>query len=157
MRGFDIGYHLPTNRLAIVKHGSYNATEATGQPGEAGKIIENDQGYLDCEHTTVEKTADTIAVAYRLKFKKNVLKGACNVLLYIEDKKGNHDGFNNVGTITVDQEAAVYRTDMPTQWTNSLRPTGNASAPSCAGGQWQSGIRPGGPQKRQGNRNQGRP
>ena len=70
LRGFDLGYHLPTNQLAIVKHGSYNATEATGKPGEAGKILENDQGYLDCEHTTVEKTADTIAVAYRLKFRR---------------------------------------------------------------------------------------
>jgi len=128
LRGFDLGYHLPSNRLAIVKHGSYNATQATGQPGEAGKILENDQGFLDCEHTKVEKTADTIAVAYRLKFKKNVLTGACNVLLYIEDKKGGHAGFDNVGTITVDREAAVYRTNMPTQWTNSLRPTGKASA-----------------------------
>ncbi len=129
LRGFDLGYHLPTNQLAIVKHGSYNATEATGQPGEAGKIIENDQGYLDCEHSTVEKTADSIAVGYRLKFKKNVLKGACNVLLYIEDKKGNHAGFDSAGTITVDREAAVYRTDMPRQWTNSLRPSGKASPP----------------------------
>jgi hypothetical protein len=129
LRGFDLGYHLPTNQLAIVKHGSYNATEATGKPGEAGKILENDQGYLDCEHTTVEKTADTIAVAYRLKFKKNVLKGACNVLLYIEDKQGNHAGFDTAGTITVDREAAVYRTDMPATWTNSLRPAGKASPP----------------------------
>jgi len=128
VQGFDVNYHLPSNRLAIIKHGSYNATAATGQPGQAGKIIENDQGYLDCEHTTVEKTADTLAVAYRLKFKKNVLQGACNVFLYIEDKQGNYDGFTSVGTVTIDRETAVCRTDMPTSWENALRPTGKAAA-----------------------------
>ncbi|MFH2069330.1 MAG: hypothetical protein ABII89_07730, partial [Candidatus Omnitrophota bacterium] len=53
--GFYIGYNLPRNELAIVKHGFWNATEATGHPGEAGRIIENDQGYLDCENTKIEK------------------------------------------------------------------------------------------------------
>lgn len=65
LSGFDVGYHVPTNQLAIVKHGYWNATEATGLPGEAGKIIENDQGFLDCEHTRIEMTANDISVAYR--------------------------------------------------------------------------------------------
>ena len=60
LSGFDVGYHLPTNQLGIVKHGYWNATEATGAPGEAGKVIENDQGYLDCENTTVRRTDDEI-------------------------------------------------------------------------------------------------
>ena len=128
LSGFYVGYHLPTNQLAIVKHGFWNATEATGLPGESGKIIENDQGYLDCEHSTVEKTADEIAVTYRVKFKKDVLKGAYSVFLYIEDKDGNHDGFDEVGSITIDKDAAVYRTDMPRQWENALKPKGTASA-----------------------------
>ena len=51
------------------------------------------------------------------------------MLLYIEDKQGNHAGFDTAGTITVDREAAVYRTDMPATWTNSLRPAGKASPP----------------------------
>lgn len=129
LSGFYVGYHLPSNQLAIVKHGFWNATEATGQPGEAGKVIENDQGFMDCQHTTVTKAAGEIAVTYRLKFKKNVLKGVCNVLMYIEDKNANHDGFDNVGTIVIDRLAAVHRTDMPTAWTNALKPKGTASAP----------------------------
>ena len=31
LSGFYVGYHLPTNQLAIVKHGYWNATEATGR------------------------------------------------------------------------------------------------------------------------------
>ena len=127
LTGFDIGYHLPTNQLAIVKHGCWNDAEAVGQPGETGKILENNQGFLDCENTKVEKNADTIAVAYRIKFKKDVLKGSCNVLLYIEDKNGKHDGFDNVGSLVIDQDSGVYRTDMPTTWENTLKPKGNVS------------------------------
>jgi hypothetical protein len=129
LSGFYVGYHLPSNQLAIVKHGYWNATEATGLPGEAGKILENDQGWLDCEHTTVAKTADEITVNYRVKFKKGVLAGTHNVFLYIEDKDANHDGFDNVGSLTIDQESIVHRTDMPEPWTNALKPQGNASAP----------------------------
>ena len=127
LSGFDIGYHLPTNQLAIVKHGSWNTTEAAGRPGESGKILENDQGYLDCENSKVVKTADVIAVTYRVKFKKEILKGLCNVFLYVEDKNRCHDGFNNVGAIIIDTDAAIYRTDMPKQWENTLKPTGKAS------------------------------
>jgi hypothetical protein len=127
LTGFDIGYHLPTNQLAIVKHGFWNATEATGQPGEPGKVIENDQGYIDCEKTTVKKTADEIAVSYQVKFKKGVLKGTYNVLMYIEDKNVNHDGFDNVGSIVIDNDAGVHRTDMPKQWENTLKPKGSVS------------------------------
>ena len=129
MSGFDIGYHLPTNQLAIVKHGFWNATEATGLPGESGKIIENDQGYIDCENTKVERTADELTLIYKVKFKRDVLKGAYNVFLYIEDSAGNYDGFDNVGTIIIDKDSAVHRTDMPKQWENTLKPTGKASAP----------------------------
>lgn len=127
LSGFDIGYHIPTNQLAIVKHGMWNATEATGLPGELGKVIENDQGSIDCENTTVKKTADELAITYRVKFKKQALVGACNVLLYVEDKDGNHDGFDNVGSIVIDRETGVYRTDMPKPWENTLKPTGKAS------------------------------
>ncbi len=76
LSGFDVGYHVPTNQLAIVTHGYWNATEATGLPGEAGKIIENDQGFLDCEHSKIEMTANDISVAYRIKFKPGVLSGS---------------------------------------------------------------------------------
>ncbi len=127
LSGFYIGYHLPTNQLAIVKHGFLNATEATGRPGESGKILENDQGYIDCENTTIKKTGDEIAVAYRVKFKKDVLKGGYNVFMYIEDKKVNYDGFDNVASISIDRDLSVYRTDMPKQWENSLKPKGKAS------------------------------
>jgi hypothetical protein len=127
--GFYVGYHLPSNQLAIVKHGFWNDTEATGRPGEQGKVIENDQGFMDCEKTTVEKDADKITVAYRLKFKKDVLKGSYRVLMYIEDKDGNHDGFNNIGALIVDKDTGVHRTDMPAGWQNSLKPKGSASEP----------------------------
>ena len=84
--GLDVGYNLPANQLMIIKHGFWNATEATGHPGEIGKIIENDQAYIDCEGSTVEQTADEISVTYRVKFKPGALKGSRNVFLYIEDK-----------------------------------------------------------------------
>jgi len=66
LHGLDLGYNVATNELAIVKHGFWNATVGTGRPGEVGKIIENDQAYLDCEHTTIQKTADDLIVGYRL-------------------------------------------------------------------------------------------
>jgi len=127
--GFYLGYHVPTNEIGIVKHGHYNATEATGLPGEPGKIIENDQGYVDCEHTVVTKTADDITVAYRVKFKPGVMKGAYGVLMYIEDRDVNHEGFTAMGTVTVDNEGLVHRTDMPARWRNSLTPAGDPVGP----------------------------
>jgi len=128
LSGWDIGYNLPANELMIVKHGFWNATEATGHPGDVGKIIENDQGYLDCEHTRVEKTADDISVAYRLKFKPGVLKGMRNVFLYIEDKNVKYEGFTQMSTIAIEGDAEANRTDMPKQWRNSLQPKGKPSA-----------------------------
>lgn len=127
LSGWDIGYNLPANELMIIKHGFWNATEATGHPGEAGKIIENDQGYLDCEHTTVVRTADEITVSYRLKFKPGVLRGAYNVFLYVEDRDLNHHAFTPFTTITIGDEALVHRSDMPKEWRNALRPKGNPS------------------------------
>jgi len=124
--GFYIGYNLERNELAIVKHGYWNATEGIGSPGEKGKIIENDQGYLDCENTRVDKTPTEITIHYRVKFKKNVLKGIYNVFMYSQDKD-DYDGFDNIGTITIDKETSVIRADMPSHWKNSLRPAGNAS------------------------------
>jgi hypothetical protein len=129
LTGFYVGYHLPSNQLAIVKHGYWNATEATGTPGEVGKVIENDQGYMDCEHTRVVRTADEVTVVYRLKFKSDVLQGACSVLQYIEDKDVNYDGFDHVASVVIGRDTAVHRTDMPRQWRNALKPKGRA-APS---------------------------
>ena len=129
LAGWDMGYNLPENQLMIIKHGFWNATEATGHPGEVGKIIENDQGYLDCEHTKVEKTADDIVVTYRLKFKPGVFRGMFNVFMYIEDKNVRYEGFTQMTTIPVDGDADVARTDMPAQWRNSLQPKGTPSAP----------------------------
>ncbi len=128
LSGFYVGYNLPGNELAIVKHGFWNATEATGKPGEAGKVIENDQGAMDCEHTTVAKTADEIVVSYRIRFKPHVLKGGYNVFMYIEDKNRKYEGFTNMGAITIDQDAGVHRSDMPEQWHNSLQPAGERAA-----------------------------
>ena len=129
LAGLDVGYNLPADELAIVRHGFWNATEATGHPGEVGTIIENDQAYIDCEQSKVERTADEIAVTYRVKFKPDALRGTCNVFLYIEDKDVNYEGFTNFGSVMVDEEALVHRADMPEQWRNSLRPKGKASAP----------------------------
>lgn len=127
LNGFDVGYHLPTNQLGIVKHGYWNATEGTGAPGEAGKIIENDQGYLDCEATVVQITDDDITVAYRIKFKPGVLKGSYNVYQYIEDQEVRHEGFTIMGGVTIDTDAGVHRTDMPREWSNSLKPAGEGA------------------------------
>ncbi len=124
LSGFYVGYHVPTDTLQIVKHGFWNATEATGLPGEVGKIIENDQGYVDCEHSRVEKTADDITVAYRVKFKPHVLLGLYNVFLYIEATDRKYDGFTNLGAVTIDRDAAVHRTDMPKGWASALKPRG---------------------------------
>lgn len=126
--GWDMGYNLPADQLMIIKHGFWNATEATGHPGEAGKIIENDQCYLDCEHTTVEKTADDITVTYRLKFKPGVLRGMYNVYMYIEDKNVKYEGFTQLSTVAIGDDALVHRTDMPRQWRNALQPKGRPSA-----------------------------
>jgi len=127
--GFYIGYNLPRNELAIVKHGFWNETEATGAPGEVGKIIENDQGYMDCEHTTVTRTADDITISYRIRFKPDVLQGTCNVFQYVEDKDVRYDGFTIVGSVTIGSDLGVHRTDMPAGWRNSLRPEGKPSEP----------------------------
>ena len=129
LSGLDVGYNLPANQLMIVKHGFWNATEATGQPGERGRILENDQAYVDCENTAVQKTADEISVSYRVKFKPHVLQGVYNVYLYVEDREVNHDGFTMFGSVTIDREVAVHRTDMPPQWFNSLQPKNTAAAP----------------------------
>jgi len=128
LSGFDLGYNLPTNQLGIVRHGFWNATEATGIPGEAGKVIENDQGYLDCEGTAVQRTADDISVSYRVKFKPGTLKGSCNVYQYVEDKDVNYEGFTIMSSVTIEGDAGVHRTDMPEGWVNSLRTSGAASA-----------------------------
>ncbi|NPV46383.1 MAG: DUF4838 domain-containing protein [Armatimonadetes bacterium] len=129
LTGFYLGYHVPTNQLAIVKHGFWNATEATGTPGETGKVIENDQGYLDCEHTVVEVTPNTVSVAYRVKFKPGRLKGSCNVFMYIEDKDVKYEGFTVMGSVGIEGDTAVHRTDMPAAWRNALRPQGGAAEP----------------------------
>ena len=126
--GWDMGYKPPENQLMIIKHGFWNATEATGKPGEA-KIIENDQGYMDCEHTKVDVTADEITVTYRLKFKPGGLRGMCNVFMYIADKDVKYEGFTQMGAVAIDTDAEVTRTDMPAQWRNALKPVGKASAP----------------------------
>lgn len=127
LTGFYIGYNLPRHELAIVKHGYWNATEATGSPGQAGRILENDQGFLDCEHTAVERTADTVTVAYRIRFKAGVLEGPCSVLQYIEDRDVNYAGFEQVGTVTIGRDCAVHRNDWPRGWRNALAPRGKAS------------------------------
>ena len=129
LKGLDVGYNLPANQLMIVKHGFWNATEATGTPGRAGQVIENDQATIDCENTRVDRTNDDIAVSYRIKFKPNALRGLLNVFLYIEDKDVNHDGFTILGAVTIDKDTGVHCTDMPEQWTNSLKPAGKAAAP----------------------------
>jgi hypothetical protein len=129
LSGFYVGYNLPRNELAIVKHGYWNATEAIGSPGETGKIIENDQGYMDCGSTAVRRTADEIVVTYRVMFKPGVLKGSYNVFQYIEDKDIRYEGFTIMGSVTIDGDAGVHRTDMPREWTNSLKPTGDAAPP----------------------------
>ena len=128
LNGFDVGYNLPANQLMIVKHGFWNATEATGMPGERGKIIENDQAYVDCQNTRAMKTANDISVSYRVKFKQHVLNGVYNVYLYVEDKDVNHDGFTILSTVAIDRDTGVPRTDMPKQWLNSLKPKGKAAA-----------------------------
>lgn len=122
LRGFDIGYHVPSNQLGIVKHGYWNATEGTGAPGDPGKIIENDQGYVDCELTTVQRTSDELVVSYRVKFKPGVLKGAYHVHQYVEDREVKHEGFTVMGSVTIDGDDLVHRTDMPPEWSNSLKP-----------------------------------
>ncbi|MDI9369763.1 MAG: hypothetical protein QM446_02425, partial [Synergistota bacterium] len=127
--GFYLGYHVPSGELGIVKHGQWNATEATGLPGETGRIIENDQGYMDCEHTVVTQTADDITVAYRVKFKPGVLQGVYSVLMYIEDRDVNYEGFTAMGTVTIDNEGWVHRSDMPARWRNSLTPAGEPVGP----------------------------
>ncbi|MHB8972197.1 MAG: DUF4838 domain-containing protein [Pirellulaceae bacterium] len=129
LNGFDVGYHLPTNQLGIVKHGYWNATEGTGAPGEPGKVIENDQGYLDCAATSVRRTDDEVAVSYRIKFKPGVLKGSYNVHQYVEDKDVRHEGFTVMGSVTIDGDAGIHRIDMPREWTNSLKPSGEAGPP----------------------------
>jgi len=125
LSGFYLGYKPEPNELAIVKHGFWNATEATGTPGEAGRIIENDQGYMDCENTKVTRTADEISIAYRVKFKPGVLRGMCNVFMYVEDKEVRYEGFTIMGNVTIDTDAGVHRTDMPQEWENSLEPKGD--------------------------------
>ncbi len=125
--GWDMGYNLPANQLMIIRHGTWNDIESGGRPGEAGKILENDQGYLDCEHTTVEKSADHITVTYRLKFKPGALRGMYNVYQYIEDKNVKYEGFTQMGSVAIGGDAQEYRTDMPPQWRNALRPKGTPS------------------------------
>lgn len=109
LRGLDVGYNLPANQLMLVKHGFWNATEATGRPGEQGRIIENDQACVDCEKTTIQRTADDISIAYRIKFKPQVLQGLYNVYLYVEDKDVNHDGFTICSAVTIDRDASTLR------------------------------------------------
>ena len=127
--GFDLGYHVPSGQVSIVKHGYWNATEGTGAPGEVGRVIENDQGYLDCERTTVRRTEDELVVSYCIKFKPGVLKGPYHVHQYVEDKEVKHEGFTIVGSVIVDEETLVHRSDMPREWVNSLKPTGAAASP----------------------------
>ena len=126
LSGFYIGYDVPKNELAIVKHGFWNATEAIGTPGAPGIIIENDQGYLDCENTRIDKTADVLTVTYRVKFKPNVLKGTYNVFFYVDDKSTNYDGFDNVGAIIIDHDTSIV-TAMPKHWRNALKPQGRSA------------------------------
>ncbi len=129
LSGFYVGYHVPTNLLAIVKHGYWNATEGTGAPGQAGRVIENDQGWLDCERSRVEKTDDAVTVTYCVKFKPGVLKGGYNVFMYIEDRDVRHDGFTNMGSIAIGTDSVVSAAPRPAQWSNALKPTGSAAAP----------------------------
>ncbi|MBM3497665.1 MAG: DUF4838 domain-containing protein, partial [Armatimonadetes bacterium] len=128
LNGFYVGYHLPTNQLAIVKHGYWNATEATGAPGEVGRILENDQGQVDCERTTVRRTADEVEVAYRIRLKPGMLKGSYNVFQYIEDRDVRYEGFTLMASVSIGEEGTVHRTDMPPEWRNSLRPSGRPPA-----------------------------
>lgn len=129
LAGLDLGYNLPANQLMIIKHGFWNATEATGRPGESGKIIENDQAYLDCEHSTVTRTADEISVSYRLKFKREALRGTCNAFMYIEDRDVRYEGFTAMGAVAIGEEGLVLRSDMPAAWRNTLQPPGKPSEP----------------------------
>jgi hypothetical protein len=124
LSGFYVGYHLPSNELAIVRHGFWNATEATGSPGEVGRIIENDQGYVDCENTIVERTADEVVVSYRIKFRPGVLKGTYNVFQYVEDRDVRYEGFTIMASVTIDGDGGIHRTDMPAEWRSSLKPRG---------------------------------
>lgn len=132
--GFYIGYNLPANQLTIVKHGFWNEPEAAGLPGEAGKVLENDQGYVDCERTGVERTADDITVTYRVRFKPGVLEGACNVFLYVEDKDARYEGFTPFGQVIVGSDLGVHRTDMPRRWRNALQPGGERVSLTLADG-----------------------
>jgi hypothetical protein len=67
-----------------------------------------------------------ITIHYRVKFKKNVLKGIYNVFMYSQDKD-DYDGFDNIGTITIDKETSTIRSDMPGQWKNAVKPVGKTS------------------------------
>jgi hypothetical protein len=130
--GFYIGYNLPANQLTIVRHGYWNEPEAAGVPGTAGAILENDQGYVDCAGTKIDRTADDITVTYRAKFKPGVLRGGYSVFLYVEDKDAHYEGFTSFGMVTIDADAGVHRTDMPPEWRNALRPEGRAETLSLA-------------------------
>lgn len=127
--GFYVGYNLPTNRLMFVKRGTWNEPEVTGAPGEAGRIIENDQGYIDCEKTVVHRTEDEISVAYRVRFKRGVLRGSYSVHQYVEDVDIRYEGFRIMAAITIDRDDLVHRTDMPDEWVNSLKPEGRVAPP----------------------------
>ncbi len=70
-----------------------------------------------------------MVVSYRIKFKPGVLKGTYNVHQYIEDKDVRHEGFTIMGSVTIDGDAGIHRTDMPREWMNSLQPLGAAGPP----------------------------
>jgi len=91
MNGLALKYSASNNHISIIYHGGWMGIEATALLG-ANEIIQNDQAYVDCANTTVNKTKDDVIVTFKVKLKSNFV-GNFSTYLYADATDGKYAGF----------------------------------------------------------------
>lgn len=90
-------------------------------PGSAN-IIENTFGILNCATSSVSGSGGTLTLNCDIRF-KNSFSGLKNIYLYVSDKSGSYNGWNQVGTIDIANQLPVLGNITPSDSASGIGDT----------------------------------
>jgi len=90
------------NNLLYMRNDANSSWLGGYAPGSAN-YIENTRGKLDCASTTVSKSGQTVTVNWKLMFKETTSGKTYPAWMLVYDKQGNRDGYEQVGTVTINR------------------------------------------------------
>ena len=113
-------YNRSTNKLNLRNDGN-SAWLGSYDPGSAN-TISNSYCTLNCANTTVTQSGNTITINWAVTFQPTFI-GTKNSYLYMCDNSSIYDGWDTIGTYTINNRAPV---------TGTVTPAGGSSSPNAA-------------------------